>query len=35
MEIVMKEFLHFFSHSNRMSKNNINFDDKKVNKTNF
>ena len=27
--------LHLFSHSSRMSKNNINFDDKKVNKTNF
>ena len=33
--IVIKEFLQFFPFSIRMSKKSINFDDKKINNSNF
>ena len=35
MLIIVKKFLHFFSPNIKMSGNNINSDDKKINKSNF
>ena len=35
MQIIIKKVLHFFSHSIRMSRKNIIFNDKKINKSNF
>ena len=35
MQVVIKKFGHFFSHSIRRSGKNRNFDNKKINKSNF